>query len=71
MLCELNIIVQVEKDTSRQVMGDYYFLFGLSRRVGGLVSFRNQEAIWIQDAVTYVVSDFVIKISSFYRWHLS
>ena len=64
MLGELYIIVQVEKDTGRQVMGDYYFPFGLSRRVGGLVSFRYQEAIWFQDTVTHVVSSFVVKVAS-------
>ena len=71
MLGELYIIVQVEKDTGRQVMGDYYFPFGLSRRVGGLVSFCYQEAIWLQDTVTYVVPYFVIKVSSLDCWHLT
>ena len=71
MFGELYVIVQVEKDTSRQVMGDYYFPLGLSRRVRGLVSFRYQEAIWFQDTVTHVVPYFVVKVSSLDCWHLA
>ena len=71
MFCELDVIVQMEEDTSCQVMGDYYFPLGLSRRVRRLVSFRYQEAIWFQDAVTYVVPYFVIKVSSLDCWHLA
>ena len=64
MFCELDVIVQMEEDTSCQVMGDYYFPLGLSRRVRRLVSFRYQEAIWFQDTVTHVVSNFVVKVTS-------
>ena len=71
MLGELYIVMQVEKDTGRQVMGDYYFPFGLSRRICGLVSFCYQEAIRFQNTVTNVVPYFVVKVSSLDCWHLA